>query len=742
MGPNVTSEIALQLRLREQQVQSTLDLLRQGNTVPFIARFCKETTGGLNRKTITAMVELRDRLAALGARKKAVLETIRDQGKLTDEFEKAVALAGQPWLLEDLYLPFRSQRHTAATLARDRGLEPLAELILSGQGETQIEDAAANFIRHDREVHTTDDAMAGASHIIAEHYSTNARLRQKVRDMIWSQGVLKSRKGPSADEELKEFRDYFSFSESVRNLPPHRVLAVNRGERKKALKTVVEVPMDELVKQCCKLCIRQGHPFADFLQGCLTDSLTRLVVPGISREVRRELTERAQQHAIDVFASNLRGILLTPPVPGVRVLAVDPGFRTGCKVAALDADGLLLGETIVYPHEPQKRWDEAKTALAEIIQKHRIDVVAIGNGTGCHETEKLVSEIIADNKLPIRYSLVSEAGASAYAAGELAKEEFPDLDAALRGTVSIGRRLQDPIADFVKVDPRCIGVGLYQHDVDQNLLKEHLDQIVYDCVNEVGADLNRANATLLSRISGLDEKIARNIVQHRCKSGPFTSREQLKNVEGVDEQVYRQSVGFLRIFGGDNPLDRTYIHPENYPVAHRILQRFGYGDDDLARRDGLPGLREKLQGVSLETLSAELDAGIPTLSDILYCLEFPEHDPRDEHPPPVFKTEMMRLEDLQPGMWLKGTVRNVVDFGAFVDIGVREDGLVHVSQFSSRYIKNPVDFVHVGQTVDVRIMSIDHDRRRIALSMIHDQRPVPPHSAADTRPQPPPDSDA
>ena len=742
MGPNVTSEIALQLRLREQQVQSTLDLLRQGNTVPFIARHRKEATGGLNCKTIVAIVELRNRLTALQARKEAVLQAIREQGKLTDELEKAIALASQTWLVEDLYLPFRSQRHTAAMLARDRGLEPLAELILSGEGETQIEDMAANFIRHDREVHTTDDAMAGTSHIIAENYSTNSRLRQKVRDTIWAQGVLRSSRGASADEQLKEFRDYFNFSELIKSLPPHRVLAVNRGERKKILKVVVEMPMDELIGQCGRIAVPEGHPFADFLHQCLTDSLTRLVIPNISREVRRQLSERAEQHAVDVFASNLHGILMTPPLPGVRVLSVDPGFRTGCKVAALDADGLLLGETIVYPHEPQKRWDEAKAALAEVIQKHRIDVVAIGNGTGCHETEKLITEIIADNKLPIKYSLVSEAGASAYAAGESAKEEFPNLDAALRGAISIGRRLQDPIADFVKVDPRCIGVGLYQHDIDQDLLKEHLDQVVYDCINEVGADLNRANVTLLSRISGLNERLACNIVACRSKAGPFRSREQLKNVDGVDEQVFRQSAGFLRIFGGDNPLDRTYVHPEDYPLAHRILQRFGYGNADLPRRDGLPGLREKLRGVSLETLSVELQVGIPTLSDILYCLEYPEHDPRDEHPPPVFKTEMMRLEDLQPGMWLKGTVRNVVDFGAFVDIGVREDGLVHVSQFSSRYIKNPVDFVHVGQTVDVRIMSIDHDRRRIALSMIHDQRPMPPHSAAESRPQPPPDSDA
>ncbi|MBN2581524.1 MAG: RNA-binding transcriptional accessory protein [Planctomycetes bacterium] len=720
MGSNVTSEIAQQLRLREQQVDRTLAMLSRGYTVAFIARYRKETTGGADRKTILTIVELNARLTELQNRKKAVLEAIREQGKLTPDIEKAVTTAGQLWLVEDLYLPFRPQRHTAAMLARNRGLEPLAERILTGVEKAPIDEVAANFIRHDRDVHTTDDAVSGASHIIAEDYSTSARLRQKVRDILWADGILRSSKGSSADEHLKEFRDYFNFSEQIRNLPPHRVLAVNRGERKKALKVVIEVPMQELVDQCADLVVPTASVYDDFLRECLADALTRLIIPSISREVRRELTQRAELHAIDVFASNLRGILMSPPVRGVRVLAVDPGFRTGCKVAALDVHGELLGETIIYPHEPQKRWADAKDTLVAAVQKYEIDVVAIGNGTGCHETEKLVSEVIGASKQPVKYALVSEAGASAYAAGDLAKEEFPNLDAALRGTVSIGRRLQDPISEFVKVDPRCIGVGLYQHDVDQNQLKEHLDRVVYDCINEVGADLNRANLTLLSKISGLDVTLARAIIQWRKTSGPFTSREQLKQVPGIDDLAFQQSAGFLRVFDGENPLDRTPIHPESYAVVDKLLARFGYALSDMAAPGGLPRLRQKLQGLSLETLAEEMDVGIPTLSDILHCLEYPDHDPRDASPPPLFKSEMMRLEDLKPGMWLKGTVRNVVDFGAFVDIGVREDGLVHVSQFSSKYIKNPVDFVHVGQTVDVRVMSIDHDRRRIALSMIPD----------------------
>ncbi|NLX60399.1 MAG: RNA-binding transcriptional accessory protein [Phycisphaerae bacterium] len=718
MGSTVTSEIAQQMRLREQQVERTLSLLSQGCTVAFLARYRKEVTGGADRKTLRAMIELHGRLTELQDRKKAVLEAIAEQGKLTPEIEKAVSQAGQMWLVEDLYLPLRPQRHTAAMPARDRGLEPLAERLRSGDAAATADELAANFIRHDRDVHTTADALSGASHILAEDYSTHVRLRQKVRDVLWADGVLKSSQGTSAEEHLKEFRDYFNFSEQIRNLPPHRVLAVNRGERKKALKVVIEIPMQRLVDECVELVVPADHPHRDFLRECLTDALTRLVIPSISREIRRELTERAELHAIEVFAGNLRGILMTPPVRGKRVLAVDPGFRTGCKVAALDAEGQLLGETIVYPHEPQKRWTEALGALVAAVEKYEIDVVAIGNGTGCHETEKLVAEVIAAGDRPVQYALVSEAGASAYAASDLAREEFPNLDAALRGTVSIGRRLQDPLSEFVKVDPRCIGVGLYQHDVDQGQLKEHLDRVVHDCINEVGADLNRAHVALLSRISGLDDGLARAIVRHREASGPFASREQLRQVPGLDDLAYQQSAGFLRVFGGDHPLDATPIHPESYPVVDRLLARFGYVPADLSAPGGPPKLRQKLQGLSLERLAEEVGVGIATLSDILHCLEHPGFDPRDAGPPPIFKTEMMRLEDLKPGMWLKGTVRNVVDFGAFVDIGVREDGLVHVSQFSSKYIKNPVDFIHVGQTVDVRVMSIDHDRRRIALSMI------------------------
>jgi len=730
MGSTVTSEIAQQLRLREQQVERTLSLLSQGCTVAFLARYRKEVTGGADRKTLRAMIELHGRLTELHNRKKAVLEAYAEQGKLTPEIEETVSQAGQMWLLEDLCLPLRSQRHTAAMPARDRGLEPLAARLRSGVPAATAEELAANFIRHDRDVHTTADALSGASHILAEDYSTHVRIRQKVRDVLWAEGVLKSSQGASAEEHLKEFRDYFNFSEQLRNLPPHRVLAVNRGERKKALKVVIEIPMQRLVDECVELVIPGNHPHRDFLRECLTDALTRLVIPSISREVRRELTERAELHAIEVFAGNLRGILMTPPVRGKRVLAVDPGFRTGCKVAALDAEGQLLGETIVYPHEPQKRWAEAHSTLAAAIEKYEIDVVAIGNGTGCHETEKLVAEGIAAARRPVQYALVSEAGASAYAASDLAREEFPNLDAALRGTVSIGRRLQDPLSEFVKVDPRCIGVGLYQHDVDQNQLKEHLERVVHDCINEVGADLNRAHVALLSRISGLDEVRARAIVRWRQQAGPFTSREQLRQVPGIDDLAYQQSAGFLRIFGGEQPLDATPIHPESYPVVDRLLARFGYTPADLSAPGGLPKLRQKLQGLSLERLAEEVDVGIATLSDLLHCLEHPGFDPRDANPPPIFKTEMLRLEDLKPGMWLKGTVRNVVDFGAFVDIGVREDGLVHVSQFSNKYIKNPIDFIHVGQTVDVRVMSIDHERRRIALSMI-------PESEASNGRQPP-----
>ena len=738
MPIDIVSEIAVRLGLRPAQVRGSLELLDQGDTPPFVAHYRKEQTGGLNEAALRGILACRDDLKKLEARKHAVLHSIREQGSLEARLKSGIDAATQSRVVEDLYLSVRPPRNTAAAKAIERGLQPLADLILDGTAAGPLEDPAANTIHHDREVHTTEDALTGAAHIIAERYSVQPRIRQKVRDLLWSEGQVRCARGDLPDEQVKEFRDYFTFSESIKDLPPHRVLAVNRGERRKALRVSIELPEGVLLSQCRSIVIPEDHPFAAFLNRCLTDCLERLVLPAISRETRHDLTDRAEEHAVEVFANNVWGILMTPPAGPVRVLAVDPGFRTGCKAAAIDADGNLLGETIVYPHEPQRRWDEAKATLLEAIRKHAVDVVAIGNGTGCHETEKLISEIIADNHLDIRYTLVSEAGASAYAASPLATEEFPNLDPTLRGTASVGRRLQNPLSEFVKVDPRVIGVGLYQHDIDQGRLKKQLDAVVRSCVNDVGVDVNLAHVALLENVAGLNAALACDIDAYRRDHGPLPSREALKNVPGITETVFRQCAAFLKVTGGDNPLDRTRIHPESYPVATKLIERFDASAADLEHEDGLPALREKLEGLSLETLSKELGIGIPTLSHILLCLEHPAWEARSENPGPIFKTQMMRLEDLKPGMWLKGAVRNVVDFGAFVDVGVSEDGLVHVSQFSRKYIKNPVDFIHVGQTVDVRILSIDHDRRRIALSMIPEEAAASPPASAEPLPSPPP----
>jgi protein Tex len=744
MPIDIASEIALHFHLKPDHVRGCCRLFDEGNTPTFIAHYRVEATGGLSEELLQDIQEYREELQNIETRRQTALRNIREQGRLTEELEAKLNAAATQQVLDDLYLPYRPARHTAATKAIDRGLQPLATAILEDKVEGDIEDAAANFVHHDRDVHTVEDALAGAGHILAEEFSCHTLLRQKVRDLLWSQGTLRCARLALLDDQVKEFRDYFRFSESVHDLPPHRILAVNRGEQKKALKVIIDVPQETLLSQARALVIPEGHRRAAFLTECLKDCLNRLVLPAVMREVRRTLSRQAEKHAIDVFASNIHGILMTPPVAGKRVLAIDPGFRTGCKTAAIDADGRLLGETIVYPHEPQSRWDDAKAKLLAAVRKYAIDVVAIGNGTGCHETEELVSEIIAENDLDIEYTLVSEAGASAYAASALAAEEFPQLDPSVRATVSVGRRLQNPMSEFVKVDPRVIGVGLYQHDIDQQRLRDHLMAVTRRSVNDVGVDVNRANVALMEHVAGFDAPLARAVIAHRQEHGPFATREGLKSVPGIDDRVFRQAAGFLMIYGGENPLDRTRVHPESYPVAQGVLDHFGYSPSDLSG-DGLPGFREKLEGQSLETLSEELRIGIPTLSRILLHLEHPGYDPRDENPRPIFKKQRTRIEDLSSGMWLKGSVRNVVDFGAFVDVGVSEDGLVHVSQFSRKYIKNPVDFVHVGQTVDVRIISIDKDRHRIALSMIPDDTPpvaptvMPPELPPDvvTQPAPP-----
>ena len=576
MTDAITAVVAAMSNLTPQHVQASLDLMDQGYTPVFLARYRKEMTGNLDVSALHRLLRLRQKAGQLEDRKAAVIESIREQGQLTESIEAQINLAAQVRVVEDIFLPFKPSRRTAGSIATERGLEPLAEIILQGTESMQLEQLASGFIRHEQELHTTADVLNGAMMIISERFGVLPGVRQRVRDLLWSQGTLTCLRGVVPEDQVKEFRDYFSFSEAIKNLPPHRVLAVNRGERKKALKVAINVPQDVLMDQCRALLVPANHPFERFLVEAIDDTLNRLVIPAMAREVRKELTEAAELRAMEVFASNLTGMLMTPPVSGSRVLAIDPGFRTGCKVAALDGDGKLLGETIVYPHEPQSRWQESKETLCELIRKHGIDLIAVGNGTGCHETEKLLTELIAENDLGAKYAMVSEAGASVYAASALAEEEFPNLDAALRAAVSIGRRLQNPLAEFVKVDPRCIGVGLYQHDVDQEMLRCRLEEVVATCVNAVGADVNTAATPLLSKISGLDISIAAAIVASRQTDGPFLSRSDLKRIPEMTDFVFLMSAGFLRVSGSQNPMSRTRVHPENYAAAAKALTMLGY----------------------------------------------------------------------------------------------------------------------------------------------------------------------
>jgi uncharacterized protein len=576
-------------------------------------------------------------------------------------------------------------------------------------------------------VRSAEDALAGAGHILAERFSRDWRVRQAVRRCVWEKGILEAQQAKHGGKAGAEFRAYFKFDEPVAHLPPHRVLAINRGERSKAIKVSFALAPETLLEEVMPIVIRPGHRFAEFLKTVLGDALRRLVLPILSREARRRLTRQAEEHAIEVFAANLESLLMTPPLANTRILVIQPGFRSGCKVAVLEADGGLLAETILYPHEPKKQWLEGKTALLAAIRSHGVQAVAIGNGTGCRATEELVSEVIEENHLDLQYTIVNEAGAGAYADSPLAKEEFPNLEASLRATISIGRRLQDPLAELVKIDPRAIGVGLYQHDVNQDHLKATLEQTVQSCVAAVGADANTASPALLRYIPGLGPQTVEALVARR-RAGPITSREELRTLPAWDERTFLQAAGFLRV-PGPNPLDATRIHPESYPAAERLLARVGHTAQDLTSADSAKALEKDLTGISLEPLAS--DVGVPMLElvDLVGALQHPGLDPRSKHAPPIFRKKIRHIEDLQPGMWVKGTVRNVVDFGAFVDVGLAEDGLVHISQFSSHYIRNPTKFLHAGDVVEVRVVSIDADRSRIALTLIPEPRPAKPRPA-------------
>ncbi|HUU91945.1 MAG TPA: Tex-like N-terminal domain-containing protein, partial [Phycisphaerae bacterium] len=736
MSADTSDALAQRLKISRERISPVLELLDAGLSPVFIAHYRKTETRGTDEETIRRIERARRDLAAIESLRRKARAVAEHAGALTEGLAAAIADADDPDILEDLMRPLQPRRRTAGSVARERGLEPLADYASAGAADgPDLAEKAAQFVAPDREVRSPEEAMAGAGHILAERVADDPRLRGMVRRFAWEKGTLRSQQAGPRAKEAAEFRSYFQFAEALSRIPPHRILAINRGERSKALKVTIDVPAEPLMDHVLGIVMPAGHRFAAFLKNVLADALRRLVLPAAERAIRRRLTERAERHAIEVFVANLRSLLMTRPVRGRRVLAVQPGYRTGCKMAMLGPDGALLGETIIYPLEPQAKWDEGKTAVLQALQQHQIETIAIGNGTGCREVEALVSELIGEHSLDARYAIISEAGAAAYADSDLAKQEFGHLDAAIRATVSIGRRLQDPLAELVKIDPRAIGVGLYQHDVNQQHLQRALDETIESCVAAVGADANTASAPMLRRIPGLGDEHLAALLARRAET-PIAGRDELKTLPNWNEKVFLLAAGFLRV-RGSNPLDATRIHPQWYADAERLLAHLGNSLDDLKGGEKTRALRQALPTLSIEPVAEELAIPLPTLLDIVGALQQPGSDPRRRHHGPIFRRAMRRLQDLQPGMWVKGTVRNVVDFGAFVDIGLKEEGLIHISQFSRRYVRNPMKFLHVGDVVDVRIVAVEADKHRIALTLIPDRPPARREPKARSRPAPP-----
>ncbi len=717
---DILTTIADELALARDQVAATAALFDEGNTIPFVARYRKEVTGGLDEEQLRQVEARLDYLRKLAERKETVLKSVDEQGKLTPELAAAIELATTLQQVEDLYLPYKPKRRTRATMARERGLEPLAEVLLA-QKETRLpEELAAPFLND--EVPDAEAALAGARDIIAEQAAEDAAVRGEARKLGQRRAfVLCQLAGDEKEVDPGgKYRLYHDVALPLDDVQPHQWLAIRRGEAEGALKVSLDLPDDEILDVMELVYLRGPRtPIRDQVQAALADGYKRLLAPSLERDLRSTETEEADDHAIEVFATNLRGLLLQPPLRGRTVMGIDPGYRTGCKVAVVDPTGKVKGTATIYPHEPQRRWEQAKETLSQAVEAADVDVIAIGNGTASRETEQLAAELLGELE-GVQYAIVSEAGASVYSASKLARAELPDLDVAMRGAVSIARRLQDPLAELVKIDPRSIGVGLYQHDVDQKKLGEALDAVVESVVNYVGVDANTASPALLGYVAGLGPKTAVNVVAYRDEHGPFRKRSDLLKVKGLGPKSYQQAAGFVRVPESANPLDSTPIHPESYGVVERLLDLAG---TRLKARDVAGRVRALRQEMGLSDLAELLDVGEPTLADILDGLARPGRDPRDELPPPVLRQDVLKMEDLREGMRLKGTVRNVVDFGAFVDIGVKQDGLVHVSKMAPRpgqgyrYVRDPFEVVRVGDVVDVTVLSIDLERGRIGLSM-------------------------
>ena len=711
---DLIAKLAEELKLKKTDVEAAVKLIDEGSTIPFIARYRKEATGGMDDVALRALEERLSYLRNLEERKQDVIALIDAQGKLTDELRSQIAEAATLQRVLDLYKPFRKKRLTRAQKAREAGLEPLANMIIvQASAKGSALDAAAAYVNEEAGFDTPEKALAGASDIVAETVAEDPENVAELRAFTRNTADIVVEATDAA--EKTPYEPYYGFSEPLRKIPNHRILAIDRGEREGKLRVRVNVDGAAAVERLGRRWPRRQGVFAPVFDAAVADGYRRLMAPSLEREARSDLTARAQADAIDVFAKNLEGLLSARPVRGARVLALDPGYRTGCKVAVMDETGKLLDHGVVYPTKPRHDVVGTKRELARLVSKDRVNTIVIGNGTASRETEEVVSEFISEQAPELRYTIVNEAGASVYSASELASREYPDLDVTVRGAMSLGRRLQDPLAELVKIPPQSIGVGQYQHDLDQAELSRTLGNVVEDVVNRVGVDVNTASASLLGYVSGITSAVADNIVAYREENGAFTDRRQLKKVPKLGPKAFLNSAGFLRITGGDNPLDATSVHPESYPVATEVLKRAGVSADEL-KRGGVPDIERRLGSVA--DLADDLGCGAPTLIDIVGELKKPGRDPRDDAPEVIFSRAALSIEDLQPGMELRGTVRNVVDFGAFVDVGVHQDGLVHISKLANRFVKHPSDVVRVGDTVKVWVEKVDRDRKKISLTMV------------------------
>ncbi|MEW9111492.1 MAG: Tex family protein [Cytobacillus gottheilii] len=711
----ILQQIAKEEGLTNKQVNSTIALLEEGNTVPFIARYRKEMTGALDEVQIRNIMERWQYIQNLQQRKSEVIRLIDEQGKLTEELSKSIQKAAKLQEVEDLYRPYKQKRRTKATIAKEKGLEPFAEWLAGLPQNVQIEEKANEFLSEEHELHTVEDVLAGAKEIIAEWVSDDAESRKWIRQETAKNGKVESKLKNQENDEKNVFEMYYEYEEPISKIVPHRTLALNRGEKEDVLRINVK-PNDEVVVGYLlkKWITDDRSPAAIYLKEAVADSYKRFIQPSIEREIRAELTEKAEEQAIRIFSENLRKLLLQPPLKGKVVLAVDPAYRTGCKLAVVDETGKVLKIDVIYPHPPVSKRKEASSKVVDILKTFHVEMVAIGNGTASRETEQFIADILKEIDEEIYYLIVNEAGASVYSASDLAREEFPNLQVEERSAVSIGRRLQDPLAELVKIDPKSVGVGQYQHDVSQKKLSESLTFVVETAVNQVGVNVNTASSSLLQYVAGLSKTVANNIIKKREEEGKFLQRSQLKKIPRLGAKTYEQAIGFLRILDGSEPLDRTSIHPESYPEVMKLLQSLGFSTADL----GTTALVDELKGLDIEKTADELGVGVPTLKDIIEALVRPARDPRDDLAKPLLKKDVLQLEDLETGMELQGTVRNVVDFGAFVDIGVKQDGLVHISKLSKQFVKHPLNVVSVGDVVTVWVDSVDKNKGRVALTML------------------------